>query len=72
VKLQTFEYSAKVEKVKLIYYRLSTCMQSELFQAFICYNFNYYGLQVMKTPNSILEYCEKIFIAVSHNQNYNK
>jgi len=27
----------------------------------------------MKTPNSKLEYCEKVFIAVSHNnQNYNK
>jgi len=38
-------------------------MQSEVFQAFICYN----GLQFMKTPNSKLEYCEKVFISVSHN-----
>ena len=27
-------------------------MQSEIFQAFICYNFDDYGLQLMKTPNS--------------------
>jgi len=48
-------------------------MQSEIFQAFICYNFDDYGLQLMKTPNSKLEYCEKVFISVSHNhQNYNK
>ena len=25
-------------------------MQSEIFQAFICYNFDDYGLQLMKTP----------------------
>jgi len=42
-------------------------MPSEIFQAFICCNFDDYGLQFMKTPNSILEYCEKIFISVSHN-----
>jgi len=48
-------------------------MQSEIFQAFICYNFDGYGLQIMKTPNSKLEYCEKVFISVIHNyQNYNK
>jgi len=48
-------------------------MQSEIFQAFICYNFDDYGLQLMKTPNSKLAYCEKVFIAVRHNhQNYNK
>ena len=38
-------------------------MQSEIFQAFICYNFDDYGLQLMKTPNSKsqkLEYCEKV------------
>jgi len=28
-------------------------MQSEIFQAFIC-------LQLMKTPKSKLEYCEKV------------
>ena len=27
-------------------------MQSEIFQAFICYNFEDYGLQFMKTQNS--------------------
>jgi len=27
-------------------------MQSEIFQAFICYNFDDYGLQLMKSPNS--------------------
>jgi len=37
-------------------------MQSEIFQAFICYNFDNYGLQIMKTPNSKL--CEKVFISV--------
>jgi len=31
------------------------------------------GLQFMKTLNSKLQYCEKVFIPVSHNhQNYNK
>jgi len=41
-------------------------MQSEIFQSLICYNFDDYGLQLMKTPNSKL-YC------VSHNhQNYKK
>jgi len=45
-------------------------MQSEIFQAFICYNVNDYDLQLMNTPNSKLEYCEKV---LSHNhQNYNK
>jgi len=29
-------------------------MQSEIFQAFICYNFHDYGLQLMKTFYSIL------------------
>jgi len=43
-------------------------MQSEIFQAFICYNCDDYGLKLMKTPNSKLEYCEKVFI----NHNYNK
>jgi len=48
-------------------------MQSEIFQAFICYHFDDYGLQLMKTPNSKLEYFEKVFIAVSYNHhNYNK
>ena len=27
-------------------------MQSEIFQAFMCYNFEDYGLQFMKTQNS--------------------
>lgn len=27
-------------------------MQSEIFQAFICSNFDDYGLQLKKTPNS--------------------
>jgi len=45
-------------------------MQSEIFQAFICYNFYDHGLQLMKTPNSKLEYCERFS---SHNHhNYNK
>ena len=35
-------------------------MQSEIFQAFICYYFDENGLQLMKTPNSKLEYCEKV------------
>jgi len=38
-------------------------MQSEILQAFICYNFDDYGLQHMKIPNSKLEYCEKGFIS---------
>jgi len=42
-------------------------MQSEIFQAFICYNVVDYGLLLMKPPNSKLEYCEKVFIAVRHN-----
>jgi len=42
-------------------------LQSEIFQAFICYNFDVYGLQFMKTPNLTLEYCEKVFISVIHN-----
>jgi len=48
-------------------------MQSEIFQAFICYNFDDYGLQLMKNPHSKLEYYEKVCISVSHShQNYNK
>jgi len=34
-------------------------VQSEIFQLY-CYNFDDYGLQLMKTPNSKLEYCEKV------------
>jgi len=29
-------------------------MQSEIFQAFICYHFDKYGLQFMKTFHNIL------------------
>jgi len=48
-------------------------MQSEIFQAFICYNFDDYGSQHVKTTHSELEYCEKVFLSVSLNhQNYNK
>jgi len=48
-------------------------MQREIFQAFICYNFDDYDFQTMKTLKSKLEYCEKVFISVSHNHhNYNK
>jgi len=36
-------------------------MQSEIFQTFICYNFDDYGLLLMKTPISKLEYCENGF-----------
>jgi len=36
-------------------------MQSEIFQAFIGYNFDDYGSQLMKTPHSKLEYCKKVF-----------
>jgi len=49
--------------VKLLYILKTHYRQSEIFQAFVCYNFDDYGLQ--KTPNSKLEYCEKVFIAVS-------
>jgi len=43
-------------------------MQSEIFQAFICYNFDY-GSQII----SKLEYCEKVFISVINNHHtYNK
>ncbi len=34
-----------------ILYRFIT--QSEIFQAFISWNLDYYGLQMMKTPNSV-------------------
>jgi len=37
-----------------ILYRLIT-LQSEIFQAFICYNCDDYVLELMKTPNSKLE-----------------
>jgi len=48
-------------------------MQSEIFQAFICYYCDDYGLQHIKTPNSKLEYCEKFFKAVGQkHQNYNQ
>ena len=46
-------------------------MQSEIFQAFMCYNFEDYGLQFMKTQNSELEYCEKVpycRLKVSHSK----
>jgi len=38
-------------------------MQSEIFQAFICNNFDDYCSQLMKTTKSKLEYCEKVFIS---------
>jgi len=47
-------------------------MQSEIFQAFICYNFDDYDLQIMKTANSKLENCEKVLISVNYNHHYNK
>jgi len=37
-------------------------LKREIFQAVICYNFGDYGLLLMKTPYSKLEYCEKAFI----------
>jgi len=41
-------------------------MQSEIFQVFICYNFDDYGLQLMKTFHEFGGF-------KSHNhQNYNK
>jgi len=39
-------------------------MQSEIFQAFICYHFDDYDSQLMKTPNSKVEYIEKVFIII--------
>jgi len=43
-------------------------MQSEIFQAFICYNFDDNGLQLMKT----LEYCAiKIIIKIITNKGLN-
>ena len=35
-------------------------MQSEIFQAFICYNFDDYGLQFMKT---FLQYSNFLFVS---------
>jgi len=46
VQIEKVEYGAKVhlfQKVKLIYYHY---MQSEKFQAFICYSCDDYGLQL--------------------------
>jgi len=37
-------------------------MHSEIFQAFICYNFEDYGLQIMKTQNSKQEYRAKVHL----------
>jgi len=42
-------------------------MQSEIFQAFICYNFDDCGLQLMKS------FSQYSYLSVSHNnQNYNQ
>ncbi len=40
------------QKVKPIYY-IDSLHMSEIFQAFISWNFDDYGLQIMKTPNSV-------------------
>jgi len=40
-------------------------MQSKIFQAFICYYLDDYALQLMKTSNSKLEYCDNVLISVS-------
>jgi len=37
-------------------------MQSEIFQAFICYNFDDYALPIMKSPNSKLDYDINVMI----------
>jgi len=41
-------------------------MQSEIFQAFICNNIDDFGLQLMKTPHSKLEYCEQVFKIITN------
>ncbi len=59
VHLKKFEYHEKGQYVLSltsesethILYRFIT--QSEIFQAFISWNFDDYGLQMMKTPNSV-------------------
>ncbi len=40
------------QKVKLIYY-IDSLQQSEIFQAFISWHFDDYGLKIMKTQNSV-------------------
>jgi len=47
-------------------------MQSEIFQTFICYNIDVYGLQFMKIPNWKLEYCENEKSVSHYHQDYNK
>jgi len=46
-------------------------MQSEIFQAFICYNFDDYGLELMKTPVR-MRILWKGFYKSHNHQNYNK
>jgi len=50
--------------VKLLYILKTHYRQSEIFQAFVCYNFDDLAYSY-ENPNSKLEYCEKVFIAVS-------
>ena len=44
-------FDNSIQKVKLIYY--IDLLDSEIFQAFISFNFDDYGLQLMKTQNSV-------------------
>ncbi len=51
-KVNIFCHSLISESETHILYRFIT--QSEIFQAFISWNFDDYGLQIMKTPNSVV------------------
>jgi len=46
-------------------------MQSEIFQAFICYKCDDYGLQLMKTISQYSNIEFRVFISCNH-ENYNK
>jgi len=46
LKLEKFEYRAKVHFLYVKQINYTHYMQSEIFQAFICYNFDDYGLQI--------------------------
>ena len=44
-------------------------MQSAIFQAFICYNFDDYGLQLIRNPNSAdLTVVQKSIIDILHKE----
>jgi len=73
VQLEKFEYGAFISVIqRYIYIYIIDYIQSEI-QAFICYNCDYCGLQLMKTFSQYSNIEFGVFISVIHtHQHYNK